>query len=531
MRGLRCGVAPLETSGEGPRAVIAPRAQFVPRLIEAAQSSRFRSGSFALTSPQRFAGLLRARRSEELLDVALGRLPASLTARHGMTGLQIAALAAVAALACALAVTRFAALQAIASSALWLIFSAMIILRSMAAIAGKGEIRPPALADGELPDYTIVVALYRETRVVGDLIRALDGLDYPKSKLDIKLVLEQRDAETLSRLVELRLPARYEIIVAPPGPPQTKPRALNIALSSARGELIVVYDAEDAPAADQLRLAAARFAADKRVDCLQARLAIRNDDESWLSKLFAIEYATLFDFINPGLCALDLPIALGGSSNHFRIRSLIDVGAWDEWNVTEDADLGIRLARFGYRVRALDSDTSEEAPHELKNWFRQRVRSQKGWMQTLIVHSRGPNFFRRDLGPRRAVAATTLIGGAIVGGLFWPVFAAATIWRALTVGVGELTPSREMTDVFTYILALAGIWAIVLPAAVAARLRGLKLTFRALALMPAYYLLLTAATWTAMLHLAMWPYYWGKTDHGMRRPRPTLRVVRTRQST
>ena len=152
----------------------------------------------------------------------------------------------------------------------------------------------------------------------------------------------------------LRLPARYEIIVAPPGPPQTKPRALNIALSSARGQLIVVYDAEDAPAADQLRLAAARFAADKSVDCLQARLAIRNGGESWLASQFAIEYSVLFDFLNPGLCALQLPIALGGSSNHFRIRSLIDVGAWDEWNVTEDADLGIRLARFGYRVRALE---------------------------------------------------------------------------------------------------------------------------------------------------------------------------------
>ena len=530
MRGLRCGVAPLESRGEGPRAVIAPRAQFVPLLIEAAQSSRFRSGSFALTSPQRFAGLLRARRSEELLDVALGRLPASLTARHGMTRLQIAALGAIATLAGVLGVARFDILQAVASAALWLTFSAIIILRSMAAIAGKGETRPPALADDELPDYTIVVALYRETRVVGDLIRALDGLDYPKSKLDIKLVVEQRDAETLSRLASLSLPARYEIIVAPPGPPQTKPRALNIALSSARGQLIVVYDAEDAPAADQLRLAAARFAADKNLDCLQARLAIRNRDESWLSHLFAIEYATLFDFINPGLCALDLPIALGGSSNHFRFRSLIDVGAWDEWNVTEDADLGIRLARFGYRVRALDSDTSEEAPHELKNWFRQRVRWQKGWMQTLIVHSRGPNLFRRDLGPQRAVAATTLIGGAIVGGLFWPAFALATIWRALTVWRGELTPSREMSDVFTYILALSGIWAIVLPAAVAAKLRGLKLTFRALALMPAYYLLLTAATWTAMVHLVMWPYYWGKTDHGISRMRPALRVVRTRTS-
>ncbi len=527
IRGLRCGVAPLESHGEGPRAVIAPRAQYVPRLIEAAQSSRYRSGSFALASPQRFASLLRARRSEELLDVALGRLPARLSARHGMTWLQIAALGAVAALVCFIGVASFGVLQAMASAALWLTFSAMIVLRSMAVIAGKGEVRPPALADNELPDYTVVVALYRETGIVEDLIRALDGLDYPKSKLDIKLVVEQRDAETLSRLIDLNPPARYEIIVAPPGPPQTKPRALNIALSSARGQLIVVYDAEDAPAADQLRLAAARFAADKKLDCLQARLAIRNRDESWLSHLFAIEYATLFDFINPGLCALDLPIALGGSSNHFRIRSLVDVGAWDEWNVTEDADLGIRLARFGYRVRALDSDTSEEAPHELKNWFRQRVRWQKGWMQTLIVHSRGPNLFCRDLGPQRAAAATTVIGGAIVGGLFWPAFALLTAWRAATVGVGDLTPWREMTDVFTYILALSGLWAIVLPAAVAARLRGLSLNLRALALMPVYYLLLTAATWTAMVHLVMWPYYWGKTDHGRTRLRPTLRIVRT----
>jgi cellulose synthase/poly-beta-1,6-N-acetylglucosamine synthase-like glycosyltransferase len=280
-----------------------------------------------------------------------------------MTGLQIAVVGALAALASALGFASLSALEAVASAALWLAFSAMILLRSMAAIANVGIVRPPALADDELPNYTVVVALYREAGVAADLVRGLDALDYPKSKLDIKLVVEQRDPETLSRLVELELPGRYEIVVAPPGPPQTKPRALNIALASARGELIVVYDAEDIPAPDQLRLAAARFAADKSVDCLQARLAIRNGGESWLASQFAIEYATLFDFINPGLCALDLPIALGGSSNHFRVRSLIDVGAWDEWNVTEDADLGIRLARFGYRVRALDSDTSEEAPH------------------------------------------------------------------------------------------------------------------------------------------------------------------------
>jgi glycosyltransferase XagB len=530
IKGLRCGVAPLDPRGQSPRAVIAPRAQFVPLLIDATQSGRIRSGSFALTSPQRFAGLVRAHHGAAVLDAALGRLPDRLAARRGMTGSQIAAVGAAAAGAWALGVADFGVLEIVASAALWLTFSAAIVLRSMAAIASNVEVRNRALTDDELPVYTVVVALYQETHVVRDLVDAIDAFDYPKGKLDIKLVVERRDAETLGRIVELRLPARYEVIVAPPGEPKTKPRALNIALSSARGELLAVYDAEDAPAPDQLRLAASRFAADNGIDCLQARLAVRNHDESWLSKLFSIEYAALFDFINPGLCALGLPIALGGSSNHFRVASLVSVGAWDEWNVTEDADLGIRLARFGYRVESLDSDTWEEAPHELGNWFAQRVRWQKGWMQTLIVHSRGPVLFLRDLGPQRALAAATLIAGAVLGGLFWPVFAADTIWRALTANEGVLSPWREASDVYVYILALFGVWAIVLPAVVAARWRRLNLTAKALALLPVYYILLSAATWTAMFHLALWPHHWAKTLHGRSRRQPTPVVARIQHS-
>ena len=203
-----------------------------------------------------------------------------------MTGLQIAAVGVAAILALFLGVADFNALQAVSSAILWLIFSASVTLRSMAAVASGSEIRPPDLTDDELPNYTVVVALYREARIVENLVKAIDAFDYPKGKLDIKLVIEQRDVETLARIVELRLPARYEVVVAPSGKPQTKPRALNIALSCARGELIVVYDAEDIPAPNQLRLAASRFAADKDLDCLQARLAIRNHGESWLSKTF-----------------------------------------------------------------------------------------------------------------------------------------------------------------------------------------------------------------------------------------------------
>jgi len=530
VKGLRCGVAPLEARGVGPRMVIAPRAKFVRQLIEATRSGAIRSGSFAVTSPQRFASLVCAHHGSDLLDVALGRLPSSLTAREGMTSWQIAVAAGAAVLALGLGVSDIALLQAVASAILWFIFSASVMLRSMAAVANEPAVHPPKLTDDQLPSYTVVVALYREAGVVKDLVKAIDAFDYPKGKLDIKLVVEQRDVETLGRIVELRLPDRYEVIVAPIGKPQTKPRALNIALSSARGELIVVFDAEDIPAPDQLRLAASHFAADKDLDCLQARLAIRNDEESWLSKLFALEYAILFDVINPGLCALNLPIPLGGSSNHFRIRSLIGVGAWDEWNVTEDADLGVRLARFGYRVKALDSETWEEAPHELGNWFRQRIRWQKGWMQTLIVHSRRPIFFLRDLGPRRTTAATTLLVGAIFGCLFWPVFAAGTIWRAVTVGQGALSPWREMSDVFTYILALAGVWTILLPAIIAAKLRRLKVTLSALLLLPVYYLLVTAATWAAMLDLLLRPHYWAKTAHGRSRQAPSPRVRRAQLS-
>jgi cellulose synthase/poly-beta-1,6-N-acetylglucosamine synthase-like glycosyltransferase len=527
-KGLRCGVGRFEASSSEPRIVFAPHAQFVPQLIKATLSGSIRSDSFVLTSPQRFASLIHAYRGSELLDVALGRLPTSLTAREGMTGVQTALVGTIAILAFLLGVADFDVLRALSSAILWLIFLASVALRSMAAIARGPEVVRDELTEDKLPNYTVVVALYREASVVEHLVQAIDAFDYPKSKLDIKLVVEHRDLETLSRIVELRLPSCYEVVVAPLGKPQTKPRALNIALSSARGELIVVYDAEDIPAPDQLRLAASHFAVDKGLDCLQARLVVRNHEESWLSKLFATEYAILFDIINPGLSALNLPIPLGGSSNHFRVQSLVGVGAWDEWNVTEDADLGIRLARFGYNVRALESDTWEEAPYEFGNWFRQRVRWQKGWMQTLIVHSRRPIFFWRDLGPSRALAATILILGAIFGCLFWPAFAVGTIWRVVTVAQGEISPWREMSDVFTYILALSGIWTILLPAVVAAKFRRLKVTTRVLLLLPMYYLMISAATWMAMFDLALRPHYWAKTTHGRSRQGPAA-FVRRRQ--
>jgi len=241
-----------------------------------------------------------------------------------------------------------------------------------------------------------------------------------------------------------------------------------------------------------------------------------------LTQLFSVEYSVLFDLVNPGLCALGLPIALGGSSNHFRVRSLRAAGGWDAWNVTEDADLGLRLARLKHRVGALDSDTSEEAPHELENWFRQRVRWQKGWMQTLIVHSRRPSRFVRDLGRLRAWAAATLIAGGILSGLFGPYLAADTLWRAFASGAEGGLPWREAVDVGTYLLALVGAQAIVVPALVVKRRGRVDTPLGFLFLLPLYYFLVTAASLAAVRQLVARPFYWGKTAHG--RSRSALRA-------
>ena len=520
-KGLRCGVAPLAAGYGGARAVIAPDPAITPRLLEETLSGRLGPDSFVVTSPKRFAALVRARRSKEVLANALVRFPRDLSARTGLTRAQVGFMGLVATLAAVIGAASVQSLSIILSATLWTLFTACIGLRSLAAVANADERLPRLLSDDELPTYTIIAPVYREADVVQQLIDAFDALDYPKSKLDIKLVVEQRDRETLSRLVALDLPARYEVVIAPPGEPSTKPRALNLALAEARSELLVVYDAEDIPAPGQLRLAASRFAAERAVDCLQARLTVRNADDSWLSRLFSLEYATLFDLINPGLCALGLPIALGGTSNHFRVSALVGVGAWDEWNVAEDADLGIRLARYGYKVGTLDSDTTEEAPHEFRNWLAQRVRWQKGWMQTCIVHSRRPIQFVRELGAFLALAATIVIFGAVASALLWPIFALSTIWRAFGPEAAELSRWREAADVFVYLLACAGLWTILAPAIVASRQRRLNIGLGTFALLPLYYALISVAAWVAIVDLIVRPHFWAKTEHGraVRRPR------------
>jgi cellulose synthase/poly-beta-1,6-N-acetylglucosamine synthase-like glycosyltransferase len=441
---------------------------------------------------------------------ASARTPGRATLAAGVIGFSLAALVAIA---------GPGALGGLVAGVLALLFAACVGLRLLATAESGAPPAHPPLADSELPEYTIVAALYREAKVASKLVAALDALDYPRSRLQILLVVEEEDFETRAALCALNLPARYEIVSAPDGRPRTKPRALNVALAMARGELITIYDAEDEPEPDQLRKAAAAFAAlPAKVSCLQARLAIDNIDDGLIPRLFAIEYATLFCVLNPGLSALDAPVALGGTSNHFRTHALRDVGGWDAWNVTEDIDLGFRLARHGYSVGALDSTTHEEAPARLPAWMGQRRRWFKGWMQTLATHGRNPRRLLAEAGPARAAAMLILVTGALAGPMFGPLFALAYAGDLRSgellapAGVGALAGSTLWICVW-----IAGLAAVFWPAALGVARQRLWPLLVWLPLLPFYWLLMSAAAWMALFDLFRNPHHWVKTEHGLAR--------------
>ncbi len=373
--------------------------------------------------------------------------------------------------------------------------------------------------DGRLPVYTVAVPLFREQRVLGKLIAALSALDYPAAKLDVRILVEEHDAGLRSALAERSLPPNFAVTVVPRGLPQTKPRALNLALIEARGELFTVYDAEDVPDPQQLRRAAARFlAAGADLACLQARLVVDNSADGALQALFALEYAGLFDVLNPGLLRLRLPIMLGGTSNHFRTEALRRLGGWDAWNVTEDADMGLRLARAGYRMDDLASITLEEAPHNMASWLKQRIRWNKGYVQTLITHLKQPATLVHEAGWIATCAFLALALGGVASSLVYPVFAIGFLVALLDGSL--LALGKGYGDAATLLagtVTLAGGLALILAPTLGAIRRGAPDLLKFVPLLPFYYGLVSYAAWLSLLEYVLSRHRWNKTEHGRAR--------------
>lgn len=520
---IRVGIVRCEGPA-GPCWLAAPRGDGLKALLRAVRRDGIQRSHLAITTPSHLSRCVREAAHRRIAAAASYNLlsaDADLSAQGGANLFQ-QSFAWIGALIFVLSVT----IVPLAAANLWVVivgfvFIATVLFRLFlsAAALGVPRGRNEPLDDRQLPKYTIVVALYKEARIARRLVAMLDRIDYPRAKLDIKFVLEKDDFETRRALESLPLAPIYEIIVAPNGQPRTKPRALNIALPLAEGDLCVVFDAEDAPDPQQLRRAAEHFArSPARLACLQGRLAIDNARETWLTHLFAIEYAALFHVQNIGLADLGLPLPVSGSSNHFRTSILREIHGWDAWNVTEDADIGLRLARFGYSVGVLDSTTYEEAPVSLKAWFGQRRRWFKGWLQTSITITRSPVTLVAELGVLRSGALALLFLSLLVGPLFW-------IPSSLFVLI-EAISNRLWTPADFSGICLATLWTSVIILGTASlfwyALLGMKrqrllYLWPALILLLPYYCLHAAAAWVALYELFRQPFHWHKTEHGLSR--------------
>jgi glycosyltransferase XagB len=371
----------------------------------------------------------------------------------------------------------------------------------------------------DLPTYTVLVPAYNEPQVFGQLVENLRALDYPRDKLELMLLLEADDEETIAAArAAVGDLTDFVIVRIPPAEPRTKPKALNYGLIKARGDLIAVYDAEDRPDVLQLRKAAIALArAPEDVACVQARLGFFNPQQNLLTKWFTLDYKMWFGELLPGLVQLEAPIPLGGTSNHFRKSALFEVGAWDAFNVTEDADLGLRLYRFGYRTGVIDSTTLEEANSDFVNWIKQRSRWYKGYAQTLLVHLRDPRAFRRDVGLRGMVLACLFVGGtpllAVMNSFFWTCVIVWFIFHppfflqvlpTLTYFLGMISwIGGNATMLYCWLLG--------------ARRSDDKLILPAL-LSPLYWVMMALAATKAAIQLITAPSFWEKTQHGLDMP-------------
>ena len=402
-----------------------------------------------------------------------------------------------------------------------LLFNFFLIYRSY---FKEPEINVPSQAitkvsEDAWPRYSILCPLYKEWAVLPQFVKAMSALDYPKDKLQVMLLIEEDDTESQEKIAAMNLPYYFDVVVVPDSKPKTKPKALNYGISRVTGEYVVIYDAEDVPDPLQLKRAVLAFKdADKSIICIQAKLNFYNPDQNLLTRMFTIEYSLWFNLVLTGLQSIHAPIPLGGTSNHFRTADIITLRKWDPFNVTEDADLGMRLMKKGFRTALINSTTMEEANSDTMNWIKQRSRWIKGYIQTYFVHMRNPKSFFATNRPQDLFIFQLIIGGKILSMLINPVMWLLTIaYFAFTPITGDFIRSLYLAPVFymgVFSMFIGNFLYMYYYMLGAAKREQWSLVPFAL-VTPLYWLGMSIAAALAVWEFIFKPHYWHKTQHGL----------------
>lgn len=373
-----------------------------------------------------------------------------------------------------------------------------------------------AIPDEDLPPYTILVPAYNEPEVVADLIAAMDALEYPRDRLQVLLLLEADDQTTIDAAKACGESDVITILLVPPAEPRTKPKACNYGLHFATGDIVTIFDAEDLPEPLQLRRVVAAFRdLPDNVACVQAKLVYHNGHQNLLTAWFTAEYALWFGYLLPGMMVSTSPIPLGGTSNHLRRDILRRIGAWDPFNVTEDADLGLRIASNGYHTAVIDSYTLEEANSDAINWIRQRSRWYKGYLQTWLVHIREPVKLYRTLGLRSFVRFNLVLAGtpiiAVLNLLFW--FITVLWFLGQPAVVGSVFPPLIYFPAL--IAMIIGNFTVMYMNMIALREDDRSDLLLAALSVPLFWLMMSIAAAKGAYQMIRQPSFWEKTFHGL----------------
>lgn len=380
------------------------------------------------------------------------------------------------------------------------------------------EERINELNDKDLPIYSVLCPLYKEAHILPQFVEAMETLDWPKKKLEVLLLLEEDDTKTIEAARAMNLPSHFTIVVVPHSFPKSKPKACNYGLSVATGEYVVIYDAEDKPDPLQLKKVYLSFLKlGKKYGCIQCKLNYFNSTDNLLTRLFTAEYSLWFDIILPGLQSIDGIIPLGGTSNHFRREDLMALNAWDPFNVTEDADLGMRLFKNGYKTAIVDSTTLEEANSRVWNWIRQRSRWIKGYFQTYLVHMRNPIELFRTFG-FQALVFQLVIGMRMTFMLINPLLWLITIAYFAAYKIVGPTIEALFPPLVFYMAGFAlvvGNFMYLYNYMIGCAKRGHWGLVKFVFLVPLYWIITSVAAVMALWQLITKPHYWEKTNHGL----------------
>ena len=479
--------------------------------------SPLRGAIIALAPEGEVAHALADIHRDQLVDLAETRVPEEFSCRNwqGTSArricMHLTVLIVLAVVALYAPAPLFSALTGLAICAL----TAVSVLKIVAFIASPRsfnlvEDSPPFT----LPRISILVPLFREKEIAHALVSRLSRLTYPKALLDVLLVLEEHDTLTQDTIARTELPHWMKVVLVPAGSGlTTKPRALNYALDFCKGDIIGIWDAEDAPAPNQLEIVAERFSqAHPKTACLQGVLDYYNPWTNWLSRCFTIEYATWFRTVLPGLARLGFAIPLGGTTLFIKREVIEALGGWDAHNVTEDADLGMRIARFGYRTELLETVTQEEANCHPYAWVKQRSRWLKGYMVTYLVHMRDPVRLWQDFGPLRFMGLQLIFACTLLQFLLAPLI--WLFWGGL-IGIpypnNLLFTPEQMKGIAQLFLVFGIASAVIALRSIQGQKRGLLVPF--VLTMPLYFPLATLAGYKALFELIFRPFYWDKTAH------------------